>query len=387
MDNNYIKVRIEGKNVNNYLKWLIKNKINLISINVIKYNVLELIINYHDYNLLSKYSKTYKISIIKKYGAIKILDTIKNNIIILSSIILSIILLFIVSNIIFKVDIIYNDKNIIDKVNKELIKYDIKRFKKKKSYAYLEKVKKKILADNKDILEWIEIEESGTKYIVRLVERKKKIKEKEFLYQSIVSGKDATIISIDAYSGEKVKNIYDYIKKGDTIISGIMTKPDGTSIYTRAKGIVLGEVWYKASIEYPTYYKEEKVTGKSKDVLTIYFLNKEIPFFPYRKYKQFKKHTSSIVEDNFIPLKITKEKIYEVNIVDDIYTEEEAINRATEECKKKLLEKDNRIKEIKEVIVLNSEHLNSKIKLDLFISTIEDITKIREEKNLETIEN
>ena len=173
--NNYIKVKIEGKNVNNYIKWLIKNKINVIAMNIVKHNELEIIVDYKDYDLLSKYSKTYNIIIVKKYGKLGLFDIIKKNIIMISCLILSIAFLYLLSNTIFSIDIVYNDKGIVDLINKELTKYDIKKYKKKKSYNYLNKVKEGILNDNKDILEWLEIEENGTKYIVRLVERKKEI--------------------------------------------------------------------------------------------------------------------------------------------------------------------------------------------------------------------
>ena len=79
MNNNYIKVRVEGRNVNNYIKWLIKQKINIINLNVLGYKKLEVMINYKDYKQLKKYSKTYKITIIKKYGNLKLLEIIKNN--------------------------------------------------------------------------------------------------------------------------------------------------------------------------------------------------------------------------------------------------------------------------------------------------------------------
>ncbi len=59
--NNYIKVRVEGKNVNNYINWLIKSKIEIINLDVIKHNQLEIIIEYKYYKKLLNYSKTYKI--------------------------------------------------------------------------------------------------------------------------------------------------------------------------------------------------------------------------------------------------------------------------------------------------------------------------------------
>lgn len=154
--------------------------------------------------------------------------------------------------------------------------------------------------------------------------------------------------------------------------------PDGTSLYKKAQGIVYGEIWYKVNIEYPLYYQEESVTGKNKDVVFIYFLNRKFSLFPYKKYKQFKLESNSVFESNILPIKISKEKLYEVKITEEIYTEESAINKAIELAKTKMKEKNNKIIEIKEVKIIDKQNMNSKIKLNLFVSTIEDITKVVE---------
>ena len=381
MNNNYIKVKIEGKNVNNFIKWLIKQHINIININIIKHNLLELIIYYKDYKQLFKYSKTYKIRIIKKYGNIKIADNFKKNISIIISLLISIAVLYFLSNIIFSIDIIYNNKEIIDIVKKELEKNNIKKYQIKKDYNYLNRVKEKILNDNKDILEWLEIEEHGTKYIVRIVERKKDTKIDSNKYQSIVAKKNAVITNIRALSGEKNKTINDYVKKGEVIINGIMTTTSNENIFCKAEGQVYGEVWYKVDIEYPLYYKEEKITGKSKKVLVIRFLNKKFYLFKNQSYKHFKSNNKILIKHNLIPLEINKEKIYETNIKEKIYTKDEAIKEAINESKKQLLKKNSNINTIKEVNVLSEENIGSKIKLTLFISAIEDITEIQEISN------
>ena len=372
--NSYIKVKIEGKNVNNYLKWLIKNKINIIKINQIKHNLLEITLDYKYYKLLSKYSKTYKISIIKEYGKISIINKLKNNTNIIIGLFLAIITLYILSNTIFSIDINYNDKKITDKIYQELKKYNIKKYSRKKDYIYLNKVKEKILKDNKDILEWIEIEEIGTKYIVKLVERIKEPTKEILKNQSIIAKKDATITSIKAISGEKVKSVNDYVRKGEVVISGIISKPNEEKIYTKALGKVYGEVWYKVTIEYPFYYKQERLTGKNKKAISIKFLNSKITLFPYKKYRQFKTSSTILIENNFIPLYILKEKIYELIVEEKIYTKEEVIKKAKEEAEKKLLEKNSNIININQIEILEKENLNSKIKLKLFISVNEDIT-------------
>lgn len=380
MDDNYIKVQVEGKNVHNYVKWLIKQKINIINLNIIKYNQLELIVDYKDYNKLHKYSKTYKIIPIKKYGIFKILDFFKKNLFIFISLVISMLFLFFLSNVIFSIEIVYNDKDIVNLIETELKKYKIEKYKLKKDYTYINQMKEEILNNNKDTLEWLEIIEDGTKYIVKLVERKQKNTVQEYEYQSIVATKDAIITNIKAASGEKIKEINDYVKKEDVIVSGIMTKPDGTQIYTKAAATIYGEVWYKIDIEYPYAYKEEKVTGQSKEVYVIKFLNKKIPIFSYQKYKSFRIETNNIIENNILPISLSKEKLYEVLVTEEIYTLDEVISNAIEVSTKKLLESNNKIINIKNVEVLDKTTIDSKIKLSLFISVEEDITKIIEVK-------
>ena len=46
MNNNYIKVKVSGKNVNNYLKWLISKKINIINLKIVSHNEMHIIIYY-----------------------------------------------------------------------------------------------------------------------------------------------------------------------------------------------------------------------------------------------------------------------------------------------------------------------------------------------------
>ena len=376
--NDLVKVKIEGKNVSNYLKYLVKNKVNIFDLKIIKHNELDIMIAYKDYDLVKKYSKTYKVTIIKVYGKLRLLAFIKNNVIILVSLIFSIIFLYLLSHIIFAIDIMSNNQETVKLIRDELHKYDIKKYKLKKDYEYLTRVKKNILKDNNDVLEWIEIEESGTKYIIRLVERKQEDIKNDYLYQSIVARKDANITSIKSSAGEKVKDIYDYVKKGDTIISGMLLKPDGDIIYTKASGVVLGEVWYQVKVEYPLYYLEEKVTGRNKKVLSLYFCDKKISLFPYKKYKQFKYTSKIIFENKVLPIKLAKEKLYEVIVLEEIYTPEAANQRAKEYAIDKIKEKNKEIIEIKDVQVLTKSIQNSKIYLTIFVSVIENITEIKE---------
>jgi len=378
MNNNHIKVNIKGHNVNNYLKWLLKQKINILKINILNHQELNVIINYNDYQILNKYSKTYKITIIKKYGRLRMLDIIKDNIIIIICLIFSMFFLYFLSNIIFSIEIISNDQEMINLLTKELSNNNVKKYQLKKTYHELSTIKENILKNNKDTIEWLEITTVGTKYIIKYVERKQAAKDSSYNYQSITTTKDAIITEIHAYNGEKIKHINDYVRKDEVVISGILEQPDGTKLYNKALGYIYGEVWYKVTIDYPYTYYEEKLTGKHKNVLSFNILNHQYPITPYKKYRQFKTRVNTLLTDQLSLFSVTYETQYELLIIEDIYTQEEVLSLATVAAQEKLIANNNKIIEVTDVAILQKTDLGSKIKLTLFFTVIEDITKVVE---------
>lgn len=382
--NNIVKIEVTGKNIDNYIKKIIKSKINIIKLKKINHKKIHLYLYYEDYLKIKEFKTIYEIKLIAKLGRFKIKKFLKKNSILLLILILAIIILYGLSNIILKIEVIHSNPSIRNLIYDELKKYGIKEFKLKKNYKELQTIKQKILSNNKDNIEWIEIIENGTKYTIRLEERKKNKEQIKQEYQNIVANKNAILTSIIAISGEKVKFENDYVNKGDIIITGNLLKPDNSSILLQAKGTVYGEVWYKVDVEYPYIYKEEKPTGKTKQVLVFNFLNKRLSLFDFNKYNTFKAKKNIIFANNMLPINLEIQKQYELNIIDDFLTDEETIDKAIIKAKSKLLNNNNKIKEIKEVKIIEKNYLTSKIKLKLFISVIEDIG-IEEKINIEDI--
>ena len=157
---NTVKIKVEGKNINNYIKRLIKNKINIIKLIPISYKEVHIIIKYNDYKKLIKYNTIYKTSIINTYGKIKIKELLKKNSILIINMLIGLVLIIFLSNIIFSIDIIHEDKEIRELLKEELNKNGIKKYTFKKNYQTIEQIENNILNDNKDKLEWIEIKES-----------------------------------------------------------------------------------------------------------------------------------------------------------------------------------------------------------------------------------
>ncbi|MGN1312077.1 MAG: sporulation protein YqfD [Bacilli bacterium] len=380
-----IKIKITGRNINNFLKRIIRNNINIIKVIPISYKEMDLIIDYKDLDKIEKLKTIYNIKIIRYYGKLRILKRIKKNIFILSFLLIGLFLIYILSNVIFSVEVIHSNNNIIKLVEDELEENGIKKYHFALSYDEVEKVKKKILEDNRDSLEWLEIIREGTKYIVRVEERIiNNVLDDNNIYD-IVASKGAVIKSIYAKSGEKIRDVNTYVKKGDIVISSKITLPNNEIITKSADGKVIGEVWYSARVEFPYVYNEIKYTGNKKKVLVFNFLNKRISIFDFNKYKTFDKNIRYIFSNNIIPISLTYEYEYETKVINDIYTYDTAREKAINVAKEKLLNKYSSIIDITDIKIINEEDMTSKIVIDLFITCDEDITKYQEtNENIET---
>lgn len=376
-----IKIKVTGRNINNFLKRLINNNINIEKVIPISHKEIDLIINYQDLDKVLKLKTIYNIKIVRYYGKLRIIKRIKKDIFILSSLLISLLLIYTLSNIIFKIEVIHSNNNIIKLVTKELEDNGIKKYKFVKNYQEIEKIKKKILEENKDTLEWLEIIREGTKYTIRVEERIINNKPKDNKIYNIVASKNAVIKNIYAESGEKVRSINTYVKKGDIIISSDITLPNNEKISKTASGKVQGEVWYNINIEYPYQYHEIKYTGNKKKVLVLNLLNKRISFFDFHKYKTFNRNIKYIFNNNITPISLIYEDEYETNIINEVYDYNTAREKAITKAKEKILEKYPNIKDITNIKIIKEEDKKNKISLNLFVTCLEDITEYKEVNN------
>lgn len=378
-----IKIRITGRNVNNFIRKLVRNNINLEKVIPISYKEVDIIINYKELEKVYKIKSIYDIKITRYYGNLKLIKLMKKNIFIISFLILGFAIIYILSNVIFSIDIIHSNSNIVELLKKELSYYEIKKYSFVKSYDEIEEIEKQILNNNKDSLEWLEIIREGTKYIVRVEERVINEKLDDNKSYDVVANKNAVIKYIIAESGEKIKDVNTYVKKGEVVISSNITMPNNEKVLSSARGKVIGETWYTVDTEYPYYYNEVLYTGNKKKVLVFNFINKRLSLFDFNGYKTFDKNVKYIYENNFIPISLSYEYQYETKVINDVYTYDESKEKAIILAKQKLIEKYKNITEVNNVTIIKEEDLGSKIKLSLFITAEEDITEYREVKTEE----
>lgn len=377
---NKIELLVTGKNTDYFFKELIKNKINIYNIDKNK-NFIKIQIDYNDYKKVKKIKTSCKIKIIKYYGISRIKYLIKNYYYLIIFIIIGILLNILLSKMILTVEVVTPNKNLVKIVKEDLKKYGISKYHLKVNYKKKEAIKEKILNIEKDNIEWLEIEEIGTKYIVKVEQRKKNKEELICNPRHIVSKKKATIISIQSSSGEIKKKINDYVEKGDIIISGFIYNKDEIKTKKCAIGKVYGETWYKVEVTIPKKYQEKKLLNNKRPVFKINFLEEKLIFL--NKLRNYQENVYNIIEDNIIPIKVSIGNFQELKITTKNYNINNSEKLALKEAEKKINKKLKKDEKVISKKVLKKQEKNSKIKMEVFFKVKEDITDYFDISNID----
>ncbi len=368
-----VKLNIKGKNIERFIKRLRSNQIDLLNITYLNYHEVNIVIYKKDYDKLIELKTIYDVTMVDIYGIIKIKEVVSIYKYVVGFIILGVALLIFLSHVIFNIEVIHTDSEIRNFLLQELENYGLKKYRLKKSYQEIQTIKNSILEKYKNEIEWLEIEESGTTYIVRLEERIIKQEEKEEEKQNVIASKSAVIKKIIAENGEVIRNINEYVNAGDVIISGNIYLNDEVKDTVTAKGVVYGEVWYNVSVEYPYIYSEIKEMNNYKDVFVLKFFSHNIEFTT-KPYSEKRIEEKVLLYHPLLPISLVKQRQEEIQTISLVLTAEEAKEKAIIEAQKKMEEKlddDERIIDYK-VLKLNIKE--DKIVLDVFFTVYENIT-------------
>ena len=367
--NDLVKIRINTCN-NKFINYLVYNNINYNSL--IKLNdSFILITNYDNYK---KISRRYETRIVRYYGKKFIINFIKINKYMIISVIISLMLLRLLTNTIFEININTNDDKLKNEILSSLKDNNIDIYKRKKSFNKLIEIKNNILNSNKDILEWIEIVEKGCTYNINITKRVKKIDNDDALIPSdIVASKDGLIKYITNYNGTKLKDINDYVKKGDVLISGDIIKNDEVVDIVNAKGDVYAEVWYTVKVNIPYNYIEYTDTLKRVNHYYLDIFGKKITLLGKYDSKNTISSKKLILNKPYLLFKLYKEekKIYQYK--EYKITKEEAYIEALKRSEKQI---KNRLKDNEYIIsknTLKKDVFRSKMYVEVFFIVYENI--------------
>lgn len=360
MSNMNKRIYLEVSNeLNRFIKKCIDNNINLYNISYVK-DKMVVLIDVKDYLKIKRLNYYSKIRVVKYDGLLNIKKIIKDNMFYISVIFLSFIWMNLLTNYIVDIEIIHSNSGIRSLLKEELDKNNVKRFSLAYSFEELDNITKKMLADNKNNLEWVSIKKDGMKYIVRAEERIIKSEVVSDKPRDIIASKDAYITKVISSKGNVLVRQGEYVKKGTVLISGKITLYEDVKGVTSASGSVYGNVWYECTVETPKEISSERLTGRKR-----YNLNVGNKILLRNKYQNFRQ--KNIREIKIFGLKIKFYREEEVEIIKTKTDDEYALRRLKEEFDKKLNGKGVIIYQK----VLKKEENNSTIKYRVFIITNE----------------
>lgn len=369
--NSYVTIEITGKDVKRFIRTLYKRKIRFYYLDINKRQAIATV-NYQDYLKIKEIKTIYKIHIINYKGLARVKQLFSTYKVFIFSSLVGIIILYILSNTIFVVDVVHDKKEIREFIKEKLNEHGIKEFSIVKNFEENEKIVNEILVGNREKLEWMEIERVGCKYIVRVTIRKIKGEEDNNNPRDIVAKKKGMITSITASSGEVIKKINDYVDIGEVIISGTIKNKDTIKDYVRANGRVFAEVWYHAEVEIPYLYQETSLTGNKKRVISFKFLDVDTRIFS--DFNTTKDNILFSLSNRLLPISLSFILEEETLVEDSIFSEETAILKAQDVAREKLKSNLGRDDEIIYEKYLKKSEEDSKIIVDMFFKVKEDIT-------------
>lgn len=307
---NRIRINLEGVNIKRLLKNIIKNNIEIYEFNQISHKNIEFTINSNKFKQLKPLLKDYRYSIKNYYG----FSCLKRFAFLHMGLVVGLFLffsfLFLNSNFLSK--IVINGTNRIDDNN--IISFLRERNIKTNSFfCNVDTEKLEIELENHFTdISFISIIKKGTNIILNI---KEKLYADEIIKsQDILSKFDGQIVKIELKQGTSRVKVGDSVKAGDILVEGVIIN-NGTEVQCKAIAEITMKVWYKDSLNFENETLERVRTGNYVENSYYKIFNKTIAIkkskIPYENYDLQLKE-SYLFKNNILPIKIYKEKFYEI---------------------------------------------------------------------------
>lgn len=374
----YVRITIEGYFIERLMNLCSNKGILIWNSKRKKTTLLEANVSIKDFRQIVKFAKQAKckVSIKQKRGLPFIFNRYRKRKIFFFSLILIIVAIISLSNFVWNIEVIGNEKidkeEIIQTLKKEGLEVGTL-----KNKVNTKEIINKMRLDRND-LAWIGIDIRGTNAIVKIVEADKKpdiIKEDE--YCNIVATKAGIIEKVNAINGTPLVEKGDVIKEGTPVIGGWLEGKYTGIRYVHANGSVQAKVWYTQNEKVELNQVVSRETENEETKYSVRINNFTINF--YKTLSKFKKYDTieqnkkiKLFSDFYLPIEIIEKNNYELVEETITYTKEQAKQKAEEEAKKKL---DEQVK-VKENILntyINYQETEEYIEAQVIYEVLEEI--------------
>ncbi|MBM6619257.1 sporulation protein YqfD [Bacillus suaedaesalsae] len=289
-------------------------------------------------------------------------------------------ILFILSNMVWGIEIEGAEPETEYKIRKELDAIGVEKGKFQFVLKDVNEIQKH-LSETINAITWVGVELNGTTYHFQVVEKTQPKEQEFFSPRHLVARKEAVISNMFIEEGQAVVTVNDFVRKGDLLVSGFIGKEGQTEVVS-ARGKVMGETWWDAKVEVPLKTTLNVLTGKTKTTHYFQLFSLNIPFWGFGKH-EFKQVETTYQEKPFyfiswkLPIGYNKKIIRESETVERTYTKEEAIKVGIEDGRKDLKKSLSEDAVIKGEKILQQSVESGKVKLLLLYNVIEEISAVQ----------
>ena len=299
---------------------------------------------------------------------------------IIIGIVLCLFILFMLSNMIWNIEIHGADAKVEQQIQKVL----------KKNHIYVGALEFLLpslntietdLSSKLSRVTWVGVSKKGTTYRIDVVQKELPKKEKVTGPRDLVAAKEATIHNVYVEKGQSIVTLDQVVQKGDLLVSGTIGKVEDPS-FVSAKGKVIGETWYHSITKVPLQPHYVTYTGATYTRHKLSFWGKDIPIWGFKKQPfKYEKHEQATKSFHFLfwslPVAYKRVDYRQYDHTHRKLSEEQALEIGKADAKSKLL---RRLPEQSLVIrenVKSQQIVDGKLVLKIFFIMEEDIAKPR----------
>jgi similar to stage IV sporulation protein len=241
--NGYLVVCVKGKRLERLINLAVQKKMNLWHITRNEKEKAALTLGLEDFFLLKPLLRetNCRIHIISKQGLPFLLTKIRKRHAFLVGFAVFVMMLYLLSSMIWTVEV---------KGTEQIADYEVKELAaqlgiKQGTFTFFLDDPHQLQAQLLEKLpeaSWVGFKLQGTKAEIRVVEKVFPEEQQAQTPRNIVSTKSAMILNVFATKGKPLVKQYDFVKKGDILVSGLIGKEE-VPVAVAATGKVEGEVW------------------------------------------------------------------------------------------------------------------------------------------------
>lgn len=285
-------------------------------------------------------------------------------------------LIFILSNVVWGIEIKGASPATEHEVRKALEEMDIKVGKLQFGLNQMEDIQKE-LSERVPAITWIGVQLKGTTFEFQVVEKKQPKKEANETYMNLIAAKSGTIVQPMVEKGQGIVEKNQYVQKGDILVSGFIGREDNKK-FVGAKGKVMAETWYKTTVTVPLKTNLFVFNGDSKTKNTIKFGDFEMPVWGFGEhgFPEYEVEEDRKVFRFFgweIPITFHKKTYLSKEKAVRVYTEEEAAVQAEKMARQDVLKLAPDDASIIDEKILHKRSHNGKVKMTIHYQVLENI--------------